>query len=60
MKLIGVSFEVKIVDITSKMKSIVLGNDSVYPCYTSYILCYNIFIVFSTSYFDLVIPNIAA
>ena len=59
VKLIGVSFEVKIVSITLKMKSIALGNDSVYPCYVSYILLQR-FYYFLNFLFQLVIPNIAA
>ena len=38
MKLIEVIFQGKIVDVTLKMKGIVLGNGSVYPCYISYML----------------------
>ena len=47
MKLIEVIFQGKIVDITLKMKSIVLGNVSEYLCYISYILLGHFFYFFN-------------
>ena len=59
VKLIGVTFEVKIDDITLKKKNIVLSNDSVHLCYISSILLQH-FYYFCNFLFQLVVPNISA